>query len=271
MKCTILGCGGSLGVPQLLCKCYVCKSTDQKNRRLRSSIYVESSTTKILVDTSPDFKEQAIKHGINKIDALLYTHAHADHISGIDDIKPIVLKAKKDLTVYLNEATLKSITGTYGYMFSSNSAVYRPLLSSCLLKDYSDFSVNDIKITSFLQKHGEINSMGFRFGSLAYSTDFNELSGKSMEALEGIDIWIIDCLRYGWAPTHIIYEQALEYIERIKPKRAILTHMAHDIEYNELKRLLPSHIEPAYDGMIVEFSSYVQNDFESYKISSNSS
>lgn len=254
MKCTILGCGGSLGVPQLLCECYVCKSADQKNKRLRSSVYIESASTKILIDTSPDFKEQAIRYKISQVDALLYTHAHSDHISGIDDIKPFAHKAGNKLPTYLNAATYDGICGTYGYLFSSESTVYRPLLEPHILDDYSKFSVGDIEVISFLQKHGEINSLGFRFGSLAYSTDFNELSAKSLKILEGVDTWIIDCLRYAWAPTHVIYEESLAYIEQVKPRRAILTHMAHDIEYNELKRLLPHHAEPAYDGMMIEFT-----------------
>lgn len=254
MKCTILGSGGSLGVPQLLCECQVCSSSDAKNKRLRSSVYIESATTKILVDTSPDLREQATSHKIKRVDALLYTHAHSDHISGIDDIKPIAFKSGKRLPTYLNAATMEGIIGTYGYLFDSKSQVYKPLLEAQILDDYSSFTIGDIEITSFLQKHGEINSLGFRFGSLAYSTDFNELSQKSLKALEGVDTWIVDCLRYAWAPTHVIYEQALDYIEQVKPRRAILTHMAHDIEYNELKLILPDYIEPAYDGMVVEFS-----------------
>ncbi len=253
MKCTILGCGGSLGVPQLLCECYVCTSTDPKNRRLRSSIYVESKNTKILVDTTPDFRQQALINGIKQVDAVLYTHAHTDHISGIDDIKPISVNSHNKIDAYLNAATHEGIRGTYEYIFTTRSSVYRPLLLPIIIEDYSKFTVGDIDITSFPQNHGEITSLGFRFGSLAYSTDFKDLPEKSLKALRGIDTWVVDCLRYAWAPTHLFYERTLDYIEQVKPRRAILTHMAHDIDYTEFKKMLPSHIEPAYDGMVITF------------------
>jgi phosphoribosyl 1,2-cyclic phosphate phosphodiesterase len=251
MKCTILGCGGSLGVPQLLCECYVCTSTNPKNKRTRSSIYLEYGNTKILVDTSPDFKQQVLTYGIKQIDAILYTHAHSDHISGIDDIRPIVAHYSNKIDAYLNAQTYDGIKGTFEYIFKTKGPVYKPVLVPTIIENYSKFTVGDIDIITFEQDHGAMDSLGFRFGDLAYSTDFKELPKKSLKALEGIDTWIIDCLRYAWAPTHLFYERTLDYIEQIKPKRAILTHMAHDIDYEELKKILPTYVEPAYDGMVI--------------------
>ncbi|MDF3047958.1 MAG: metal-dependent hydrolase of the beta-lactamase superfamily [Candidatus Midichloriaceae bacterium] len=253
MKCTILGCGGSLGVPQLLCECYICKSGDSRNKRFRSSIFIESETTKILIDTSPDFKAQAFRNNISKIDAVLYTHTHSDHISGVDDLKVFAQKTQNKIPAYMDAKTYEGIRGTYSYLFDNGSSVYRPILDCTIIDEYSNFTVGDIQITSLLQKHGEMNSLGFRFGNLAYSTDFNYLSEKSLKVLEGVDIWIVDCLRYSWAPTHVVYESTLEYIEQVKPKRAILTHMAHDIDYEELKRILPPYVEPAFDGMTISW------------------
>lgn len=254
MKCTILGCGDSLGVPQLLCSCIVCYSNNIKNKRLRSSVYIESNNAKILVDTSPDFRLQAMVHNITQIDALLITHEHSDHISGINDIKPIALtKNNKAINTYLSKPTYKNLCGTFGYLFNTNSKIYKPILNPIIFEDYSVFNVNDIKVESFVQNHGEINSLGFRFGNLAYSTDFNHLPEKSLNTLKGVEIWVVDCLRYSWSPSHLNLEQLLNYIDIIKPKSIIVTHMSHNIDYEEFKKICPKGIEPAYDGMIINF------------------
>jgi phosphoribosyl 1,2-cyclic phosphate phosphodiesterase len=252
MKCTILGCGGSLGAPQLLCECVVCKSNNPKNKRMRASILVETPQTKILVDTGPDFKQQAFQFGIKDVNAVLYTHMHADHISGIDDFKPIPSQHGK-LPAYMTEETFNAITGSYGYMFSTNSSVYRPHLEPNIIDPYAKFAVGDIEVQSFLQEHGEITSLGFRFGNIAYSTDCNGLSTKSLNLLKDLDLWVVDCLRYSWAPTHFTYEQTMRMIEKVQPKHAVLTHLSHEVDYDEFSRMLPSNIEVGYDGLSFEY------------------
>lgn len=249
MKCTILGCGGSLGSPQLLCECVVCKSDNPKNKRMRASILVEYGDTKILVDTGTDFKKQAMQFGIKDVNAVLYTHMHADHISGIDDFKPIPSKHGK-LPAYMTQETYEAISGSYGYMFSTDSSVYKPHLEPKIIDPYAKFMVGDIEVQSFLQEHGEITSLGFRFGNIAYSTDCNGLPHKSMKLLEGLDLWIVDCLRYSWAPTHFTYEDTMRMIEMLKPKRAVLTHLSHEVDYDEFSAMLPANVEVGYDGLV---------------------
>jgi phosphoribosyl 1,2-cyclic phosphate phosphodiesterase len=253
MKCTILGCGGSLGVPQLGCSCLVCKSNKTHNKRTRASVLIESKTTKVLIDTSSDFREQAFAQHIDKIDAIIYTHPHSDHFSGINDFKAISIKMKTRTPVYLNKATFDGIKGSFGYLFESNSELYKPVFDARIIDDFSEIKVGDITLNTFRQFHGECNSLGIRVGNFVYSTDFNLLPDESIKALEGVETWVIDCLRYMWAPTHNYYETAMDWIERMQPKRAILTHMAHDLDYFELKHSLPQGIEPAYDGMVIKF------------------
>ena len=248
MKYTILGSGDSNGVPQIACKCYVCASGNPKNNRTRASLLVESQKTKLLVDTSPDLRMQAIENNINYIDAVLYTHAHADHIIGIDDVKKLN-KNKTPLSAYMTEDTSKILKTTFPHVFFKTGKFYDPILSINLFS--SRFKVNDIEVIPFRQKHGEIYTQGFRFGDLAYSTDVNHLDPEMILALKGIKIWIVDCLRYYYAPTHSYLEKTLHWISKIKPKTAILTHMAHEIDYDEIKYILPKNVIPAYDGMII--------------------
>jgi phosphoribosyl 1,2-cyclic phosphate phosphodiesterase len=261
MKCTILGCGGSLGVPQLLCDCYVCTSGNSKNNRTRSSISVESKNTVVLIDASPDFKQQALQNDIKRIDACLITHTHSDHVSGIDDIKPFVPYPQKSspnlMPVYMSFDDNNAIMNSYGYLFENDrNNVYKPIARDVRIDHLKEFTIGDIKIKPFKQNHGKINTMGFRFGNMAYSTDFNNLPKESLKILEGLDLWIVDCLRFHYSPTHSCYEQTLDLIDTVKPKKAVLTHMAHELDYDELLRVLPlkANIVPAYDGMVLNFN-----------------
>lgn len=252
MKCSILGCGSSRGAPEIGCDCFTCTSKDRKNKRLRTSILVESASTKILVDTSPDLRAQAIKHNIRSLDAVIYTHFHSDHVAGIDDLKGIKSNSDK-LIAYANQETYDSLLKSYGYAFKQSTPIYPAMLEMNIIKNESDFIVGDIKVNTFEQDHNYMISLGIRFGDLAYSTDVCHLDEKAFKALNGVKIWIVDCLRYSWAPTHSYLEKTLNWIERVKPELAILTHMSHDMEYKELKRLLPPNVVPGYDGMIQEF------------------
>lgn len=252
MKCTILGCGGSLGTPEIGCQCFTCTSSNPKNKRLRASIYIEANNCKLLVDTSTDLRQQALANNIASLDALIITHAHADHISGIDDMKPLAKRAGKIIPTYLNEASWNSIKGTYGYLFENDgNNIYRPLLSKQIIPDLHNFHIQGLDIQTFPQAHGEIISLGIRIGNFAYSTDISELGEKNIELLKNLDVWIVDCMRYHWAPTHSHYGRTLDWIARLQPKLAILTHMAHEIEYEQISKLLPANVVAGYDGMVI--------------------
>lgn len=243
-----------MGVPQLACECYTCKSDNVRNNRTRPSIVIRSDTTTILIDSSPDFRQQALRDGIKKLDAVIYTHAHADHIDGIDDLKPLMKSVDQPIPIYLNQQTYESINKSFGYLFTGDGLIYKPVLQANLIDDYSEVTIGDIKVQTFVQDHGSIKSLGIRVGELCYSTDFNSFPEKSMQIIAGSKYWILDCLRYHWAPTHSCYEQTLDYVDKIKPELAILTHMAHEMEYEELSRILPKHVVAGYDGMKIEFA-----------------
>ncbi|KIE04587.1 Metal-dependent hydrolases of the beta-lactamase superfamily I [Candidatus Jidaibacter acanthamoeba] len=251
MKCTILGCGGSNGVPEIGCECVVCKSENPKNHRTRVSILVESDNAKILVDTSTDLRQQALNNKIKYVDAVLYTHDHADHVAGIDDIK-LLSKDKKPIPAYMDERTHAFLMQRFPYIFKQFSPLYPPRLTSVIIKTDENFMVGDIRVQSFPQIHGGIHSLGFKFGNLTYSTDLNKIPELSYKLLEGTEVWILDCMRYYWMPSHAYLELILNWVARVKPKLTVLTHMAHTMEYDELKRILPKHIIPAYDGMVID-------------------
>lgn len=253
MKCTILGCGGSLGVPQLTCDCMVCTSDNPKNTRMRCSILIESDTSTVLVDTSPDFRQQAMKFDISKVDAVIFTHAHYDHIAGLDDIKPLAYrKDEKYINAYMTDQTFGSLSRTHFYAFEKYS-IYQPFLKANIISEFDEIQVGDIKIELFNQSHGDTtDSLGIKIGNFAYSTDMNDMPQKSLDLISGVDNWIVDLLRYCWAPTHNSYEAALDWIDKVQPKNAIFTHMLHEIDYDEIDRITPDNIAPAYDGMQIE-------------------
>ncbi len=248
MQITILGCGSSGGVPVIGCGCYVCKSPNSRNFRTRPSIHIATEKAKILVDTSVDLRMQALKNNIFELDAVFYTHDHADHSAGIDDIRYFA-KHKKALDAYMDERTYDRLSARYPYIFSSNQHYSKALERKILPKE---FSIGDVKIHSFDQVHGEIMSKGFRFNDIVYSTDFNDIPEDAFQFLEGLELWIVDCLSYTEPRSHSYLDKTLSLIERVKPRKAALTHMGHDIDYDEIMRMLPSNVEPAYDGMVIK-------------------
>lgn len=251
MQCTILGCGGSGGVPQINCHCVVCTSDNPKNKRLRCSILIESETTTILIDTSPDLRQQALQNHITSIDAVLYTHAHSDHIVGVDDVR-FLSHHDTPIDAFMEQHVAQAMEQKFPHIFKQLSKWYKPRLTSKVF-DIADgmFMVGDIAVLPLNQIHGGITSCGFRCNDIAYSTDCNALPESAFKVLAGVKIWIVDCLRYHCAPTHSNLEKTLGWIARIKPDLAILTHMDHNIEYEELITLLPAGVVPAYDGMKV--------------------
>ncbi len=256
MKVTILGCGSSSGVPLVGCGCEVCASGNPKNNRTRVSLYIEINDIKLLVDTSPDLRQQALREGIKRVDAVLYTHDHADHTHGIDDLRSFNYLANASIPIYGDNYTLSKLTRNYAYAFGPppEKVWIKPSLIAYNLPGtpIHEFSVQNVKITAFEQIHGKHKTLGYRIGDFAYSTDTNELPETAFEALRGVKVWVVDCLRYTPSPVHANLEKTLEWIGRVKPEKAILTHMAHELDYDRLSKELPPEVEPAYDGMVLE-------------------
>ena len=256
MKITVLGCGASSGVPLIGCVCNVCASSNPKNKRSRVSIIVESATTRILVDTSPDLRQQALDNNIREIDAIIYTHAHADHVHGIDDVRSFNYAKNDALNIYGDKDTLKNLQERFSYCFlpanPERTGWFRPCLIANEVEAEKKITIGDIDIMPFNQKHGKGKTLGLRFGKFAYSTDVNFLDDQALLALAGIDVWLVDCLRYNQAPTHAHLDLTLNWISQVNPRQAYLTHMSHEFDYEELKTKLPENILPAYDGLVVD-------------------
>lgn len=249
MKITVLGCGTSSGVPKIGGKWGVCNPANPKNRRRRSSIFVEDYDTKILIDTTPDLREQCLDANISHIDGVLYTHDHADHTHGIDDLRAIAQIMKKKLEAYGNAPTISILKQRFDYIFASKEG-YPAILNSTVIEGQA-FNIGSIPVQPFDLIHGKTITLGFRLNRMAYTTDLNAIPESSEDYLHGLDLWIVDCLRPEPHPTHSHLEQTLGWIDKFKPKRAILTHMTWDLDYEYLKGILPGHIEPAFDGMVI--------------------
>ncbi len=262
LKFTILGCGSSMGVPRAALGWGECDPNEPKNRRRRSALLVERAqgsgqTTRALVDCGPDLREQLIDAQVGWLDGVLITHEHADHTHGIDDLRPVFINKRRRIDVWLDEPTSRALHARFGYCFMTPPASnYPPILQEHRLTPGEPISIQgqggDIDVLPVLQAHGDIPSLGFRFGPVAYSTDLKSLPEASIAALQGLDIWIVDALRRSPHPSHFNLEETLSWIERIKPKRAILTDMHTDMDYATLRRELPPNVEPAFDGLQFE-------------------
>ena len=255
MKITILGCGASGGVPLVGCHCEVCDSKHPYNKRLRSSIIVEVKKTKLLIDSSPDLRQQMMNSGYDFADAVLYTHGHADHTHGIDDLRAFNYHRNAPLPIYGTQEFMDEFRTRFLYAFGIKPAWAgwtRPNLAPNVIEEYGEFKFSDMTVQHFLQYHGKGKTIGYRIGNFAYSPDVNNFPDQSLQLLESLDVWLVDCLRREPAPTHAHLEMTLEWIERLKPKRAILTHMSHDLDYEWLGSILPPNVEAAYDGMVID-------------------
>jgi phosphoribosyl 1,2-cyclic phosphate phosphodiesterase len=266
LEVTILGCGSSGGVPRIGGPdgsgfWGACDPSNPKNRRRRCSIVVKrksaSGETVVLVDTSPDMKDQLIDACVGKIDGVLFTHDHADQLHGNDDLRPVFHVMGRRVDVHADWTTMDTIQQRFRYCFDTPSgSVYPPILTSHIIPEpVSGFSVTGpggpVPVLVFPQIHGGIRSLGLRFGPIAYSSDVSGLPEESFTALEGVKCWIVDALRYTPHPTHANVATALEWISRVKPKFAVLTNLHLDLDYETLKRELPEGVEPAYDGMVI--------------------
>ena len=262
VKITFLGTGSSSGVPGIGIGWGRCDPQNPKNTRLRQSILVETGGKRFLVDTSPDLRQQLLRADTEELDAVLFTHAHADHMNGIDDLRGVNKAIKRPLPVFANRATHDHIRQCFGYTLKPlpddfNGVYIRPVLDMTEFVPGDDLDVLGISVGSFLQDHGFSETVGFRFGAVVYSTDVKTPTDDVLDDLRdaNLDVWIIGVFRWETHWTHAHVDLALEWIDRVKPKRAILTHMSPDIDYDELKAYLPNHVRPAFDGMTVEIAS----------------
>lgn len=254
MKITILGCGSSGGVPTITGDWGACCPENWKNRRRRVCVLVDVDGLKILIDASPDLREQFLDNHIQHVDAIIITHAHADHIGGLPDLRPLYYEGHRRIPLYANESTLNELNQVFGYALLPLSAGYPPFLEGRAIVDHR-INFSGLEIQTIEQQHGPHNfSLGVRMGSFAYSTDVSDLSDAAIAQLQGLDYWVVDCLRYEPHPTHFHLEKTLEMVEKVRPKKAVLTHMAQQLDYAELRAQLPVGIVPAYDGMTIEIS-----------------
>lgn len=261
-RLTILGCGPSGGVPRIGDMWGKCDPSNPKNRRRRCAILYEQGTpsarTSVLVDTPPDLREQLLDVRLTAVDGVLFTHDHADHTHGIDDLRMVAYSMKGRVACYMDAATKHSLESRFDYCFKSkDGSSYPPILTASEIAPAQRLEIAGrggvVGVLPVAQQHGDIQSLGFRFGNVAYSPDISGFVDGSEAALEGLDLWIVDALRYVPHPSHFHLSQTLAWIEKLAPKRAVLTHMLGDLDYETLRRELPAHIEPAYDGMVMEF------------------
>ena len=255
---TILGCGSSAGVPRPALGWGKCDPNNPRNRRRRCSLLVERTsghgTTRIVIDTSPDLREQLIDANVDHIDAVFLTHEHADQTHGIDDLRPVVLHMRRRIPVYLNQSTAKDIMHRFSYCFvSPPGSDYPPILTQHAIEGGGRQTIEGmggaVTLTAFELKHGNIPALGYRIGDAAYTPDVSDIPQESWRALEDLDLWIIDGLRYAPHPSHFSVADALSWIERFKPGHAVITNLHSDLDYEMLRQSLPAGVEPAYDGM----------------------
>ncbi len=251
MKLIVLGCGTSTGVPVIGCHCGVCASKDPRNSRTRSSLLIQSNGKNILIDASTDLRAQALRSGIERIDAVLFTHPHADHIHGIDDLRSFNMAQGKAIPIYANAHTLGRIKAMFDYIFDKKKAEgWRPDLTPHVIEGAFDLFGTEIVPVEI--RHGEASILGFRFGQAAYITDCSHLPADSLEKLRGIKVLIIGALRHRPHPTHLNIEQALEIAGELRPERAFLTHLSHSLDYGADNERLPKGVELAYDALALE-------------------
>jgi len=250
---TVLGSGTSMGVPTIGCSCTVCQSPDPHDRRTRPSVLVEYDGRTILIDTTPDFREQAIRENIRKLDAVLYTHAHADHILGLDDLRPLTFLHKPDkLPLYARPEAADFIRGMFAYIFDADYK-FGGLAQVELRPIQGNVDLFGVRFEPVTVIHGETEIYGFRFGSAAYLTDHSDVPEASFAKLQGLDILFLDALRHKPHPTHSTVENSLRIVERLKPKRTFFTHICHDLPHQATNASLPPHVRLSYDGMKLEF------------------
>ena len=249
LKITVLGSGTSVGVPTIGCRCPVCTSTDPKDRRLRPSVLVSYGGRNVVIDTTPDFRFQVLRAGLDRLDAIVFTHAHADHIMGLDDVRPFNYRQRAGIPVYGAPETIGAVRRAFEYIFAEvEHDSHVPHLETHML-DGAPFDLFGVEFAPVPLNHGRSRVYGYRFGSAAYLTDHSDIPEASLELLRDLDVLFLDALRHQPHPTHTTVRRALEYVEKLKPRRAFFTHICHDLPHEETERALPPHVRLAYDGL----------------------
>ena len=261
LRLTILGCGSSPGTPRITGDWGQCDPSNPRNRRRRAAAMVErvsaSGVTRVVIDTGPDFREQMIDAAVKHIDAVVYTHPHADHIHGIDDLRSYALEQRRLMDIHADAPTLARLKEGFGYCFQTPpGSSYPPILRANLIDHDRSFGIagegGEIRFEPLPQLHGDIVSLGFRIGAIAYCADVSGFPDATLPRLAGLDCLVIDALQYKTHPSHFSLNQALEWIDRLDPRRAVLTHMHIPLDYETVARQTPEHVSPAYDGMVIE-------------------
>jgi len=250
VKINVLGTGTSQGIPVIGCHCAVCRSRDPRDHRLRTSVLVRTATTTVVIDVGPDFRQQMLREKVEQVDALLITHEHNDHVSGLDDVRPYNFMTRRDMPVFGLERVLDELKIRFRYIFDDNPYPGAPRIKAIPLEAYQALKVGDLDILPLAIEHGTLDILGFLFPHFAYLTDVKFIPARTLELIHGIDVLIISALHHHPHHSHINLEEALQYIERIQPKRCYLTHMSHSMGLHaETQASLPSQVFFAYDGL----------------------
>lgn len=249
IKITVLGSGTSSGVPTIGCDCKVCTSDDPRDKRLRPSILVQYGGHNVVIDTTPDFRQQVLRVRLRRLDAILYTHAHADHIMGLDDIRPFNFMQRDNIPIYGSAETLETIRACFGYIFETRYTESSLPKIATNVFDSAPVELFGLAFEPQRLNHGRGTTWGFRFGNCAYLTDHSDIPPETIERLRGLDVLFLDALRHKPHPTHTTVDRAIAWVEELKPKRAFFTHMSHDVMHARVEERLPAHIRLAYDGL----------------------
>ena len=263
LRITVLGCGASPGVPRIGNDWGACDPSEPRNRRTRSSILIDAfssdrpEATRILVDTGPDLRSQLLDAAVDRLDAVLYTHAHADHTHGIDDLRAFWLSTRRLVPVHTDDFTQERLEEAFGYCFRTPAGGnYPPILGRHRIEAGTPFAIEGqggrVDILPFRQIHGDIDSLGFRIGAFAYSSDVSDFPPESLAALAGLDLWIVDALRYTPHPSHLSFDETLAWTARVRPRRTVLTHMHGDLDYAAMMARVPPGVVPGHDGLVLE-------------------
>lgn len=253
MKITFLGTGTSQGVPVIACDCYVCQSSDERDKRLRSAILVETEGKTLVVDTGPDFRCQMLTNKVKSLDAVLLTHAHKDHIAGLDDVRAFNFKQKKNMPIYASEDTISALKREFYYAFLDHDYPGLPRFEIHSVEAGHPFSIENLSVMPIQVMHHKMPVLGFRIKDFTYITDAKTVDDENFERIKGTEVLVVNALQESTHLSHLTLSEALKFIEKVNPKKAFLTHISHRFDRHEnILKKLPDNVWPAYDGLVVE-------------------